>query len=151
MIIFDNSERAIGLEDLLTFLREECGLVASLGEWRGFNTIVPQVHVQTAPPVALQINDDPSYVPEEIRELLDDAGDELDERSRAAARVCRSRVEVMSCEPTDVTVFPRGGMLVSTPNAEVEAAEVRSMLRRLSGFLKGWCYDNVNGGWIGVA
>lgn len=150
-IIFDNSQRAVRLEDLLNFLREECGLAASLAEWRFFDQVVPQVHVETRPPIALQINEDPDDVPQEISELLDFAGDSLDERSRAAARSCGSRVEILACQPTQVTQFPQGGMLLRTPEADVSAPEVQSVLRQLSKFLGGWCFDNVNGGWIGVS
>ncbi len=150
-IIFDNSERRITLDRLLAYLRDECGLSATLGEWRFFNHVVPQVHVQTTPPIALQVNEDPSYVPEETTELLDNEGDALDERSRAAARNCRSRIEVVSCEPTRLDRFPEGGILTSTPEVDVDAPDVQSVLRRVAGFVNGWCYDNVNGRWVGGA
>lgn len=139
------------LDQLLAYLCGECGLRANLGEWRFFDQVVPQIHIRTTTPIALQINEDPSYVPEEIIELLDDEGDALDERSRAAARNCRSRIEVVSCEPTRIDRFPEGGILTSTPEVDLDAPDVQSVLRRVTGFVNGWCYDNGNGRWIGVA
>jgi hypothetical protein len=147
-IIFDNSQRHLTLDHVLVHLRDECGLPASAGEWSGFGQVVSQVHVQTDPPIALQLNENPSSVPEEIAELLDDEGDALDERSRTAARNCRSRIEVVGCEPTEVLELSSGGMLTRTPQVGLDGLDVRAVLRRVAAFVDGWCYDNVNGRWL---
>jgi hypothetical protein len=150
-IIFDNSERRITLEHLLTYLRDECGLPASLGEWQFFDQVVPQVECGTTPPVAFQLNERPDSVPEEITELLDHAGEALDEPSRVRARRCRSRIDVVSCQSTRIDRFAEGGILTSTPEVDLDEPKVQSVLRRVTTLVNGWCYDNVNGGWIGVA
>ena len=150
-IIFDNTQRRLTPDHLLAYLRDECGVAASLGEWRFFDRVVTRVHVATTPAIALQINENPICVPEGISELLLDAGEALGEQSRAAAGLCRSRVEVVSTEPTEIMPLSAGGIMTHTPEAELGTPAVQSVLRHLTEFLNGWCYDNVNGQWIGLA
>ena len=147
-ILFDNARNQVTLQSIADFLSKECQLVVRMAEWKGFATTVPQVHVGTRPTVALQLNSDADYVPEENAELVDSYGDSLDERSRKKARACSSRVEVMTCEATVVHDLPELGTLVSTPNLDTRSTEVRGILQQLSQHLDGWCFDNVNGDWI---
>ena len=99
-MIFDNSQRRLTLPDIFSQLRDSVGFDCTMTEWRFGESVVRQIRVGTVPPIALQLDEHPDIVPEEIQEMLDSDGDFFDETSLTAARRCRSRVEVVSCEPT---------------------------------------------------
>ena len=99
-IIFDNSQRRLTLPGIFSQIRDSIGFDCTMTEWRFGESVVPQIRVGTMPPIALQLDEHPDIVPEEIQEMLDSDGDFFDETSLTAARRCRSRVEVVSCEPT---------------------------------------------------
>lgn len=146
-IVFDNSQRRLALPDIFSQLRDSIGFDCAMTEWRFGDSVVPQIRVATVPPIALQLDEHPDIVPEEIQELLDSDGDRFDEPSLAAARRCRSRVEVVSCEPTQMARFPEGGMVTHAPNADMDSADAQLALRRVADFLRGWTYDNIHGRW----
>lgn len=147
-IIFDNSQRRLTFEDILQRLRDSVGFDCAVSEWRFGESVVPQIRIATVPPIALQLDEDPDIVPGEIQELLDSEANSFDEASLTAARRCRSRVEVVSCEPTQVEPFPGGGIVTHSPNADLDSPDVRLALHRAAAVLRGWAYDNINGGWI---
>jgi hypothetical protein len=147
-IIFDNSQRRLTLPDIFLQLRDSVGFDCAMTEWRFGESVVPQIRVATAPPIALQLDEDPDIVPEEIQEMLDSDADSFDEGSLAAARRCRSRVEIVSCEPTQAEHFPEGGIVTHSPNVDMDSADVQLALRRFTDFLRGWGYDNINGRWM---
>jgi hypothetical protein len=146
-IIFDNSQRRLTLPDIFSQLSDSIGFECAMTEWRFGESVVPQIRVGTVPPIALQLDEHPDIVPQEIQEMLDSDGDVFDEASRAAARRCRSRIEVVSCEPTQIERLREGGIVTHTPNADMDSPGVQSALRQVADFLCGWTYDNINGRW----
>jgi len=147
-IIFDNSQKRLTLPIMFSQLRDLVGLDCAMSEWRFDESVVPQIRVVTVPPIALQLDEHPDIVPEEIQEMLDSGGDFFSADSLAAARRCRSRIEIVSCEPTQTERLREGGIVSHTPNANMDSPDVRSAIRRVADFLHGWIYDNINGRWI---
>ncbi len=119
-----------------------------MNEWKFGASAVPQIRIGTIPPIALQLDEEPERVPDEIQELLDDYGDLLDETALAAARYSRSRLDVVSCEQSRIDHFPEGGILVRTPNAELDSPNVQLALGQIAGVVRGWVFDNINGRWL---
>jgi len=147
-IIFNNSQRRLTLPIMFSQLPELVGFDCTMSEWRFGESAVPQIRVATVPPIALQLDEHPDIVPDEIQEMLDSHGDSFSEDSLAAARRCRSRFEIVSCEPTQTEHLREGGIVCHTPNADMNSPDVRSALRRVADFLHGWVYDSINGRWM---
>lgn len=148
LIIFDNSQRRLTLPDIFSQLRDSVGFDYAMTEWRFAGRVIPQIRVATVPPIALELDEQPDIVSGEIQEMLDSQADCFDAGSLAAARCCRSRVEVVSCEPTQIEHFPEGGIVTHSPRADMDSPDVQLALRRVKAFLRGWAYDNINGRWI---
>lgn len=147
-IIFDNSQAQLSLSNLHTQLHQKLSLQCVMSEWRFASTVIPQIRLDTIPPIALQLDEDPSIVPEEIQELLDDCGDDLGEVALFAARICRSRLDVVSCEETQIDHFSEDGICVRTPNADIESPSVQEALCQVAEIVHGWVFDNINGRWL---
>ena len=146
-IIFENRQH-LALPNILAKLRDLIGFDCQEAEWRFGERVVAQIRVATVPPIALQLDEDPDIVPEEIQEMLDSDARYFEKSALTAARRCRSRVEVVSCEPTRVGRFPEGGTLTHSPNADMDSPDVQLAVRRIAAALQGWAYDNVNGRWL---
>jgi len=114
-IIFNNSQRRLTLPIMFSQLPELVGFDCTMSECRFGESAVPQIRVATVPPIALQLDEHPDIVPDEIQEMLDSHGDSFSEDSLAAARRCRSRFEIVSCEPTQTEHLREGGIVCSRP------------------------------------
>ena len=117
--------------------------------WRGFGKEVPQLRIETNPPVALQINDHESVL-EENQETANDAADvgDLDTEMVELIRRCDARIELVAAEPTRAIGVEHTGLVTWTPNLDASSPEVRRVVLFLSKHLGGIAYDNVDGEWI---
>lgn len=150
-IIYEDTERKVTLDYLMRTLEACLPYKASLTEWRGFGAVIPQVKIETDPPFAIQIADNPEYVPEEIQEYADTADEEktLPPESVTALRRCRSRLEIVTCRPTSIVQGGAGGILTWQPtDVDPSIPEVRAIILFLANLLGGFAHDDLNAGWI---
>jgi len=150
-IIFNASTNPVTLE----VLRDRLGLLlpykCELDSLDYFGHTIPQLVIHTRVPIALQLEEDPEIVLEEISEMVTDAEDEgfFDEKTREQMRQCTAAIDLHTTTPPKVSHFEEGGMLISTPNdVDPRDHEIERILLSVASFVKGWVYDNLNGGWI---
>ncbi|MDD0967803.1 MULTISPECIES: hypothetical protein [Pseudomonas] len=137
------------LQDIAAHLRQTTSWHISTTEWKGYGIVVPQLLVHTPVPFLIQIEDDPEYVPEEIREIIE--WEKLDPDSRIARILarCDARLAVLSTTP-DLVIDDGHSISASILGTEVDPhdADISSVLKILCRKVEGVIYDCVNGGVI---
>lgn len=125
---------------------EKAGVSCSPTEWRGYGAVVPQLLVPTAPvPLTVQVDDDPSYVPDEIAELAEDARPVLSPPHHAKLAQCNARLDVMSTTPAKTTETDAAITVVAQTDLDPRQPEVERVLILLSTITAGFVVDCVHG------
>jgi hypothetical protein len=140
-IYYDSSRTPLSLPSLRRVL-EEAGYRCAPGQWRYPTEVVEQLHVQTSPPFALQVDEADEIVSEEIDEMLEDEDLALPEESIARLRVCNARLEVVSTEQPVIEHTAAGGVVSYTPEPDLSSAEVQSALAHLTENVHGVLWRN---------
>src|ERR1700704_2396110 len=135
VIPYDPEEHVFTLEDLLDHLSANLSFQCSMTEWRGFSDAIPQLRVETAVPLTIQIEDDPDIVPDEIEDLADRAAGALPPDGVEAVRQCTARLDVQEAD--------------TGPTLDPSHPDVESVVIEIARFVDSVVYDNVNDEWLG--
>ena len=144
-VIFCNQSGEACL-DWLALELERGGVSSSPTEWRGYEVVVPQLLISTAPvPLTVQVDADPSYVPDEIAELAEEAKSILPVDLHEMLARCDARLDIMSTTPprtaeteSAITVFAQSDLDPAQPDVE-------RVLLLLSVITGGFLIDCING------
>ena len=134
VIPYDPEEHVFTLEDLLDHLSANVSFQCAMTEWRGFSDAIPQLRVETAVPLTIQIEDDPDLVPDEIQDLADRAGSALSPDWVEAVRQCTARLDVQEAD--------------TGPTLDPSHPDVESVVIEIARFVDSVVYDNVNDEWL---
>jgi hypothetical protein len=144
-VVFSHERKEALLDWLAAELPKRIQVPVSRTEWKGFTTIVPQLRVETKPvALTIQINEDQSYVPEEIRELADHFRPVLDQQTHSALARAASRIEVASATSVKPSVSGQPLVVTTATDLDPRAAEVDQVLTALSELTNGFTIDLVN-------
>lgn len=148
-IYFNLNSHPVTLEKIKKHLETKTGGGYRLVEWKGFTTTIPQLLIKGNPSWTLQIENDASYVPEEIEEMAEQAKGILSSGDLEILRSCNARMEAMACEDQKMPV-PRDGVIVLKAATSLDPANpaVRRVLHEVATMVKGLIFDNVHGKWI---
>jgi hypothetical protein len=138
-IPYDPEERDFTLQDLQEHLSANLSVECTLTEWRGFDTVIPQVRVATGVPLTIQVEDDPEYVPEDLADLADRAEGLLSEEWVNALRRCAAKLEVMEADEDD---------LLGSPRLDPSQPDVEAVVIEVARFVGSLAYDGVNDEWL---
>jgi hypothetical protein len=150
-IIFESHGPPTSLPAICSQLRGSTSYDCELVSLPYLNARIPQIRINTHPCIALQLEDDPEIIVEEIQEMVTEAEEEyhFDEDQLGRMRRCSAAIDLYTCSPMRIDHLPAGGMLFSTPNdVDPRAPEIRAVIALLTRILSGWAYDNLNGGWF---
>ena len=144
-VVFSHERKEALLDWLAAGLPKRIQFPVSRTEWKGFTTIVPQLRVETKPvPLTIQIDEDQSYVPEEIRDLADHFRPVLDQQTHSALARAASRIEVASATSVKPAVSGKPLVVTTVTDLDPRAAEVDQVLTALSELTNGFTIDLVN-------
>ncbi len=148
-IFFDKGERPVTLTGLREHLQSTLGAECRLTEWRGFATVVPQLHVSVSTPFTLQIEDDSEAVSAQIEEWLEDSQGVLTKGQVAKLRRCNAVLVCIGAsgqKPPEV----RDGkiLIVAGSSLDPSREDVRRAILEVSRFVDGFAYDLMQGIWI---
>jgi hypothetical protein len=148
-IYFSMNSHPITLEIIKRHMETKIGGEYSLIEWKGFTTTIPQVLIKGSPSWTLQIDNDASYVPEEIKELAEEAKSLLNAKDLAILRSCNARMDAMAYEDQKLP-NPKDGRIVLNAATSLDPTNpaVRRVLNEVADLVGGLIYDDVNGKWI---
>lgn len=146
-IFYDSSLHTVTLQTVAEVISAETRWRVEIAEWRGSGLVIPQLLVLTAIPFLIQIENDPTWVPQENLEFGEWAG--LSKNSAVFAQLgkCDARLAIQSTQPDQVTIG-EGSLVVSTLGTAVDpsnpaiAAVLAVVGRKINGLLN----DCVNGG-----
>jgi hypothetical protein len=146
LVIMDESAGALDLEDIRVAIRDSTPFSCSYTAWQRFGVSIPQIKVETSVLLTIQINGDPSYVPEEIRELADDVAPLLAPDSGHRLRRATRRLEIRSATPESAWLVGRSSLLTAdATDLDTRAADVRQVLESLADAVQGWVFDCQHG------
>jgi len=147
-IIYNDVNSPVSLEQISKHLKKSAPYTCSFTEWQGFTTTIPQLRIETAPPLTIQINSDPEYVPAEIEELAERAEGILDAELIEVIKGCNSRLEIMSATPIRVEAEEKTISVYAETSLDPELQGVTAVLFLLAAYLGGYLYDCVNARWM---
>lgn len=145
-ICFNSKQLVLSITSLAEYLRESLSWRVSVTQWSGNGIVVPQLLVHTPIPFLIQIENDPDWVPEEIREIIE--WENLGPESEVARKIgeCDARLAIQTTAPDQVT---SDGMSItaSTLGMAVDPSDpnILEVLTFLGRKVNGVIYDAVNG------
>jgi hypothetical protein len=146
-ICYNSKQLGLSLPFLAEYLRESLSWRASMTQWSGYGIVVPQLLVHTPIPFLIQIESDPDWVPEEIREIIE--WENLDSESEIARRImeCDARLAIQTTVP-DQVISDGISINVSTLGMAVDPSDpnIFEVLTLLGRKVNGVIQDTVNGG-----
>ena len=146
LVVIDESANALDLDAICSVVSRSTPFGCSHTTWQGFGVSIPQLKVSTAVPLTIQINDDPAYVPAEIRELAEEVAPLLPPTSAGRLRQATRRLEIQSATPNSVRSDDRFGLMIAdATDLDTRQADVRQVLEVLAGSVKGWVFDCQHG------
>lgn len=111
-------------------------------------SVIPQLRIYASRNIALQLEDDPEYVPEEIQEMAKDARTEAilsDDILRKMA-LCDSRIDLHTCASTEVhEVYNQGFVFYEPADIDPSEYDVLNILLLINKYVNGFLWDNING------
>lgn len=146
-IIFEQPNPPFTIDTLMTVLQKRLPYACARTQWVGFTTVIPQIRIDAPTPMILQIDDDPEYVPDEIKELAAAAVKAFGPKIAAKIARCRVRLEVMSVEPSQAVVKDKTINVVATTQLDPSVAPVKDVLKTTADTVHGYVFDNVRGKW----
>jgi hypothetical protein len=146
LVVMDESAGALDLEDIRLAVRASTPFSCSYTAWQRFGVSIPQIKVETSVPLTIQINGDPSYVPEEIQELAEDVALLLPPESAHRLRRATRRLEIRSATPESAWFVGSSSLLTAdASDLDTRAADVRQVLESLADAVQGWVFDCQHG------
>jgi len=147
-IYFNTRTHPIKLEALKKHLESRVGGSYRLIEWKGFTTTIPQLLITDSPSWTLQIEDDPDYVPEEIREVAEDRKKDLTTEEHNSLLACNARLEAIAYQDQQRPQANGPIVLSAITSLDPSKPTVRKVLIEVANFVDGFAYDLTNGQWI---
>ncbi|HKR59218.1 MAG TPA: hypothetical protein VJS64_05750 [Pyrinomonadaceae bacterium] len=147
-VIFRQSSPPIDLEDLLARLQTRLSYPCSRTKWVGLTTTIPQIRISTPTLMFLQIEDDPSYVPEEIREIAETAKESFDAATASRIAKCDVRIDILGPAIDSPLQDKRSLEVGAAKLLDPSRPEIDATLRVIADTVGGYVYDNVNGKWL---
>jgi hypothetical protein len=148
-ILYNGQSNPVTLEALRDHLKARLGGEFELTEWRGHNTVVPQLLVKGKRSWTLQIEDDPEYVPEQIAERADEAVGVLPDEEVAKLRQCTATLAAMGIsEQASPREVDGQIVLVAGTTLDPNDPDVRRVLLAVADFVDGFVYDLTEAQWI---
>lgn len=143
-VIFKNDKGDACLEWLLEQL-PKVGVSCTRTEWRGYTMVVPQLLI-AARPIAftIQVDEDPGYVPGEIRELAEQARPQLGPDVHDGLLQCDTRLDVMSSSSANPQATGAAVVVVARTDLDPARPEVEHVLLVLAKLTSGFVLDCVN-------
>jgi hypothetical protein len=145
LVVMDKSANALDLDAICSLLSRSTAFDCSHTIWQEFGVSIPQLKVNTAFPLTIQINDDPAYVPAEIRELAEEVEPLLPPISAGRLRQATRHLEIQSATPESVWSDRFSLMIDDATDLDTRQADVRQVLEVLAGSVKGWVFDCQHG------
>lgn len=146
-ICYNSKQLDLSLPFLAGYLRESLSWRVSMTQWSGYGIVVPQLLVHTPIPFLIQIENDPDWVPEEIREIIE--WENLDLESEIARKIieCDARLAIQTTAP-DQVISDGISINVSTLGMAVDPSDpnIFEVLTLLGRKVNGVIQDTVNGG-----
>jgi hypothetical protein len=152
LVPFDARSNPLTLDRIEEHLRESVPFPCVPTEWVGYGATIPQLRVETPVALTIQIDEDPDYVPEELRELADEAEseDSLPADLIEFLRSATARLDIQSADYTgNQEVAADGGFVVyARSDLDPLVPEVEDVLLALSQLSGGPVLDCLNDRWI---
>ena len=145
-ICFNSKQLDLSMQFLAEYLRESLSWRVSVTQWSGYGVVVPQLLVHTPIPFLIQIENDPDWVPEEIREIIE--WESLAPESEVARKIgeCDARLAIHTTAP-DQVIGDGMSITVSALGTAVDPSDpnILEVLTLLGRMVNGVIYDAVNG------
>ena len=146
LVILNPSATSFTLDDVATHLSTQTRFKCERTTWTGLYTTIPQILVCTPVPITVQLNSDPEYVPEEIREMADCLDAHLSQESLDVFRSATARFEIQSATPDAIKHIEGHGLFrAQATDADTRSPELRSVLESLAIMVDGWVMDSMHG------
>lgn len=144
-VVFRNQCDDACLDWLATEL-EKAGVSCSPTEWRGYEVVVPQLLIRTAPvALTVQVDADPAYVLDEIAELAEEAKSILPAQFHEMLARCDTRLDIMSTTPPRTAETKSAITVWAETDLDPTEPDVERVLLLLSTITGGFLVDCVNG------
>lgn len=144
-IAFVNDRTEPILEWLALELPKRLEFPISKTQWKGLTLTIPQLRVETRPvALTLQLDEDPSVVPQEIAELSELFKPVLNQTAIAYLARVRSRLDVMSATADPPKVSGKQLSLTAATDLDPRAPDVDRLLTAVSDLTNGFAFDLVN-------
>ena len=151
LIPFDPQQHPVTLAQIEAHLRQCLDFPCRPTQWIGHSITIPQVRVETPVPLTIQIDDDPEYVPGELREFADEAEQEnsLPPHFIALLRRATARMDIQSADYAGNRYSSdRQVVVVARTDLDPLIPEVREVLQALADLVQGPVLDCVNDEWL---
>jgi len=146
-VIFDNASSPTDIDTLFAKLQGRIEYPCTRVEWVGFTMTIQQIRIGTPTPMFLQIEDDPSFVPAEIKEMAKTAEGALGRRVADQIAKCRSRITVLG-PAIDAHLQEKDSIVVvGATRLDPSMPQIEATLKAIADILGGYVYDDVNGKW----
>lgn len=146
-ICYDSRLHAVTLQTVAEVISAETQWRVVDTEWRGFGVVIPQLLVLTPIPFLIQIENDPTWVPQENLEFGEWAGLSKDSAVFAQLEKCDARLAIQSTQPDQVTIGEES-LVVSTLGTAIDPRnpEIAAVLAVVGRKINGLLNDCVNDG-----
>ncbi len=95
--------------------------------------------------LTIQVEDDPTYVPDELAELAEDIRQYLRASDYKNLLACDTRLDIMSMTPPVQTESETAIAIIAQTDLAPDSPEVQRVLRALARMTEGFIRDCVNG------
>ena len=121
-IAFNSEAHPLTLDELSVIISKQNSLKVTFTQWEEYGTVIPQILVHAEMPFTIQIDDDISYVPEEIHEWPDYSNVNLTPEEVEQLKTCQCRLDVMATTKSPVIEDDDSITVIATGN-NVDPAE----------------------------
>ncbi len=144
-ICYESAGTHIDLASLADLIETRTTFKVVKTEWRGFGQVVPQLMVLTSTPFLVQIEDDPSWVPDENREFAEWAGLSEDSELYLKLSRCDARLAIQSTDQDQVAITNESITVFSFGCAvDPKDHEISNVLKLIGKNISGILNDCVN-------